>query len=146
MGMYDTFETDKNMEASGVWIDYGDFRVRIASAGQGNKAYVRYAEKKLKPVRRAMEAGSLSNERSMAIMSDIYAKSIVLAWQVNVEGEWQDGIEDRNGEIQDFTEANVEQAFRDLPRLFTDIQEQASSLANFRKAELETETKNSSSS
>lgn len=147
MSMYDTFETDDNLEKNGVWLDYGDFRVKIASAGQGNKSYVRYAEKKLKPVRRAMEAGSLSNERSVSIMSDIYAKTIVLDWQVrNENDEWTTGIEDREGNIIDFNQANVEEVFQNLPRLFMDIQEQAQSLSNFRRAELEGETKNSSSS
>lgn len=144
MGMYDTFETDGNLEANGVWLDYGDFRILIASAGQGNKNYVRYAEKKLKPVRRAMEAGALSNERSMSIMSDIYAKTIVLDWQVRDEdGEWKQGIEDKEGNIIAFNQETVEEAFRNLPRLFMDVQEQAQSLSNFRRAELEEETKNS---
>lgn len=143
MGMYDTFETDGNLEANGVWLDYGDFRMLIASAGQGNKNYVRYAEKKLKPVRRAMEAGAMSNERSMALMADIYAKTIVLDWQVRVDGEWKQGIEDREGNIIAFNQENVETAFHSLPRLFMDVQEQAQSLSNFRRAELEDETKNS---
>ncbi len=144
MGMYDTFETDGNLEQNGVWLDYGDFRMLIASAGQGNKNYVRYAEKKLKPVRRAMEAGALSNERSMALMADIYSKTIVLDWQVrNADGEWEQGIEDKEGNIIAFNQENVEDAFRNLPRLFMDVQEQAQSLSNFRRAELEDETKNS---
>ncbi len=144
MGMYDTFETDGNLEKNGVWLDYGDFRIRVASAGQGNKNYVRYAEKKLKPVRQAMNAGSLSNERSMSLLADIYSKTIVLDWQVRVEdGEWSQGIEDKEGNIIAFNEENVKEAFHNLPRLFIDVQEQAQSLANFRSAELEDETKNS---
>lgn len=143
MGMYDTFETDKNLEENGVWLDYGDFRIKIASAGQGNKNYVRYAEKKLKPVRRAMEAGAMSNERSMALMADIYSKTIVLDWQCRVDDEWKQGIEDKLGEIIPFNQTNVEEAFHNLPRLFMDVQEQAQSLSNFRTAELEEETKNS---
>lgn len=150
MGMYDTFQTDENLEANGVWLDYGDFRVLIASAGQGNKAYVRYAEKKLKPVRRALESGALSNARSQALMADIYAKTIVLSWEV-MEGEgdkakMKTGIEGPDGKVLPFNEANVEQALLALPRLFMDLQEQAASLANFRKGEMETEGKNSSSS
>ncbi len=144
MGMYDTFETDSNLEQNGVWLDYGDFRMLIASAGQGNKNYVRYAEKKLKPVRQAMNAGALSNERSMALMADIYSKTIVLNWEVRGEdGEWSQGIEDKEGNIIAFNQENVEEAFHNLPRLFMDVQEQAQSLSNFRRAELEEETKNS---
>lgn len=143
MGMYDTFETDSTMEQEGVFLDYGDFKVRIAHAGQGNSKYVRYAEKKLKPVRRAMEAGALGNERSMAIMIDIYSKTIVLDWMVrDPEGDWKSGIESRDGKILPFTEENVAETLRALPNLFLDIQQQASSIANFRKAELEEDSGN----
>jgi hypothetical protein len=141
--MYGTFETDPTMEAQGVWLDYGDFRVLLASAGQGNKNYVRYAEKKLKPVRRALESGALSNERSQALIADIYAKTIILSWEVMVDKKMKQGIEDRDGKLIPFNEANVEQTLIALPRLFMDLQEQAASLANYRKAELENDTKNS---
>lgn len=143
MGMYDVFETDEDLEISGIWLDYGDFRVRIASAGQGNKKYVKYAEKALKPVRKAMQAGALSNERSMAIMSDIYAKTIVLDWETMKDGKLVKGIEARDGKVMPVNYENVRQVFIDLPNLFIDIQEQANSIANFRKAELEEDAKNS---
>lgn len=142
MGMYDTFETDPNMEQEGVFLDYGDFRVRIAHAGQGNSKYVKYAEKKLKPVRKAMEAGALGNERSMAIMIDIYCESIILDWQVRDGDEWKSGIEARDGSIMPFTRENVENTLRALPNLFLDIQQQAQSIANFRRADLESEAGN----
>lgn len=142
MGMYAIFKTDEDLEIAGIWIDYGDFRIRIASAGQGNKKYVRYAEKALKPVRRAMQAGALSNERSLAIMSEIFAKTIVLDWQVKVDGDWKTGIESPTGEILPFNEETVRKVFEDLPNLFIDIQEQANSIANFRKMEMEEDSGN----
>lgn len=142
MGMYDTFETDPNMEQEGVFLDYGDFRVRIAHAGQGNSKYVKYAEKKLKPVRKAMEAGALGNERSMAIMIDIYCESIILDWQVRNGETWKSGIEARDGSVMPFTRENVEITLRALPNLFLDIQQQAQSIANFRRADLEGEAGN----
>lgn len=147
MGMYDTFETDQSLEANGVWLDYGDFRILLASAGQGNKNYVRYAEKKLKPVRRALESGALSNERSQALMADIYSKTIILAWETmrgeDDKAKMTSGIESKDGKLLPFNEANVEATLLALPRLFMDLQEQAASLANFRKGELEEEGKNS---
>lgn len=147
MGMYDTFETDTEMEKAGVIVDYGDFRIRLAHAGQGNQRYVKYAEKMMKPVRRAMEAGSLGNERSMAIMVDIYAKTIVLEWQVAVKDDegnttWKTGIESKDGSIIPYTEENVIAALKALPNLFLDIQQQATSIANYRRAELENEAGN----
>lgn len=149
MGMYDTFETDEDLETSGVIIDYGDFRVKIASAGQGNKAYVKYAERKLKPVRRALDAGSLGQVRSNALMADIYAVTIVQNWEVkdpkakdDADAAWVPGIEDRTGKIIPVTKENVEQTLINLPRLFSDLQEQAAALSNFRKAELEADSGN----
>ena len=147
MGMYNTFKTDPNREQEGVWLDYGDFRVLIAHAGQGNKKYVAYAEKKLRPVRQAMNAGALSNERSMTIMADVYATTIVLGWEVaqkDSEGRqiWKSGIEDEDGSILPFNKDTVEQTLKNLPNLFVDIQTQASSIANFRAAEVEEESGN----
>ena len=142
MGMYDVFETDTDLETNGVWIDYGEFRVRIASAGSGNKNYMKYAEKKLKPVRKAMEAGALNEGRSQAIMADIFTKTVILDWETLVDKEWVQGIENREGEIVAFNEDNVLTALKDLPRLFLDLQEQAMSMTIFRKAELETDGKN----
>tara|TARA_R110000772_G_scaffold30806_11_gene76527 strand:+ start:212 stop:643 length:432 start_codon:yes stop_codon:yes gene_type:complete len=143
MGMYDVFETDSDMEGEGVWIDYGDFRIKIASAGQGNKAYVRYAEKALKPVRKSMQAGALSNDRAQVIMATIYAKTIVKGWETKVDDEWVAGIEGRDGNLLTVNEENIKEAFTNLPNMFIDIQEMASSMENFRKAELEEEAGNS---
>lgn len=142
MGMYDIFETDEDLENTGIWLDYGDFRMKIASAGQGNKKYVRYAEKALKPIRRAMQAGAVSNERSMAIMSDIYAKTIVLDWQVKGDAGWKPGIEGRDGEVLPFNKEEVQKVFEALPNLFIDVQEQANAISNFRKAEIEEDSGN----
>lgn len=142
MGMYDIFETDEDLENAGIWLDYGDFRVKIASAGQGNKKYVKYAEKALKPIRRAMQAGAVSNERSMAIMSDIYAKTIVLYWQVKGDNGWKPGIEGRDGEVLPFNKEEVAKVFEALPNLFIDVQEQANAISNFRKAEIEEDSGN----
>lgn len=143
MGMYDTFQTDPDMESKGVIVDYGDFRVRLTHAGQGNVRYVKYAEKMMKPVRRAMESGALGNERSLSIMSEIYAKTIIVDWQVR-DGidKWKTGIEGQNGEILPFNEENVLLTLKALPNLFLDLQQQASSMANFRRGELENESGN----
>lgn len=147
MGMYDTFETDPTREQEGVFLDYDGFRIRVAHAGQGNKRYVAYAEKALRPVRQAMNAGALSNERSLSIMADVYAKTIVLDWQVAQKNEdgtisWKIGIESRDGTVLPFNAQTVETTLKALPNLFSDIQQQASSIANFRRAELEDESGN----
>ena len=67
MSMYEEFETDPNLETGGIWIDYGSFRVQIARAGGANKKYLSYAETKTKPFRRAIQAGTMTEERSRGL-------------------------------------------------------------------------------
>ncbi len=144
MSMYETFETNPEKEREGVWLDYGDFRVRVAHAGHGNQRYVKYAEKVLKPVRRAMEAGSLDHARSDALMIDIYAKTVILDWEVkNKDGDWKQGIEARDGSTLPFTVDNVIATLKALRNLFVDIQQQANQITHFRAAEMEEDSGNS---
>ena len=145
-GMYDVFETDEDMESGGIWIDYGEFRVKIASAGQGNKKFVAYSERALKPVRKAIQAGALSNERSRVLMSDVYAKTIIIGWQCRQgeNDEWVNGIEQRGSdELLEVNYDNIKKTLLALPNLFTDLQEQANSISNFRHEEFEDDAKNS---
>lgn len=145
MGMYNQFETDKSLESEGVWVDYGDFRVKIAHAGGGNKTYLKYAEVKMKPLRRAIDTGSISRERSTALLSDIYAQAIVKGWQISTgdgEEDWKDGIEGPDGKTMKFNKENVMMTFKALPTLFTDIQTMAASIEQFRLALAEDEAKN----
>lgn len=144
MSMYESFETDPVLENDGIWLNYGDFRVKIASVSQGNKAYVKEAERKFKPLRKAIQHDMVSNQRSQVLLIELYAETIVKAWEVkNSKDEWVSGIEGKNGDVLPFSKTNVIQTLQSLPALFLDIQEQASMTANYRKAELEEEAKNS---
>ena len=143
MNMYEAFETDGTLETAGVWFDYGSFRVLCAHASNGNKKYLKLAEAKLKPLRRAIDTGAIDNERSMEVMAEIFAKTVILGWEVMVDGKWKKGMHNRAGEIISFTEAHVIQAFKDLPSLFSDIQQAALDVSNYRKAEVEADSKNS---
>lgn len=149
MSMYEQFETDAKLEAEGIWIDYGDFRILIGRAGGGNKKYLSYAEAKTKPFRRAIQAGTMPEERSRALLYDIYAKTIVLNWQVadgeNEDGstKWKNGIHAKDGGIIDVTPDNVVLTFKNLPALFMDLQGSAESISLFRKEEMEADAKNS---
>lgn len=146
MGMYDIFATDEKATTTGVIIDYGDFRVRIAQAGQGNKEYLKLAEKKLKPIRKALDVGAVSSERQRAIMVEIFADTIILNWEVKIKDgkkeTWKSGIEAEDGSILPFNRENVMDALTKLPELFLDLQEQATSIANFRRVEIEEDSKN----
>jgi len=147
--MFDQFETDPVLETEGIWIDYGNFRVQIARAGGANKKYLSYAEAKTKPFRRAIAAGTMPEERSRALLYDIYAKTVILNWQI-ADGEekdgntkWKNGIHKKGGGILEVTPENIALTFKLLPSLFMDLQQSAEGISLFRKEEMEADAKNS---
>lgn len=141
-GLYELFETDPNLENDGIWVDYGEFRVKVAYAGAQNKNFSKYAEAKLKPYRRAMDAGTLSPDLSRSLMVDIYSHAVIRGWETKVGDVFVDGIESKTGDIIPFNVKNVLETLTALPALFLDIQEMAGKIANFRAAELADEAGN----
>lgn len=148
MDMFSQFGTDDNLETNGIWLDYGEFRVKIARAGGANKKFLSYVEQKTKPLRRAIQAGALSEERSAALFYEIYAKTIVLDWQIadGKKGEetvWKKGIHKKGGGVLEVTPENIVLTFKLLPNLFANIKEAAETMTLFRVEELEADAKNS---
>lgn len=149
MSMFSQFETDANLEVSGIWIDYGDFRVLLARAGGSNKKYLTYAEGKTKPFRRAIQTGAFPEERSKGLLYDIYANTVILDWQVpdgedeNHTTKWKKGIPTKEGSLIDVTPENIVATFKLLPALFIDLQKSAEEINLFRKEEEENDRKNS---
>lgn len=149
MSMFEQFETDPVLESEGIWIDYGDFRVQIGRAGGANKKYLSYAEAKTKPFRRAIQAGTMPEDRSRALLYDIYAKTVIFNWQVS-DGEdkdgntkWKNGIHKKGGGILEVTPENIMLTFKLLPAVFIDLQQAAEGIGLFRKEEMEADAKNS---
>ena len=143
MGLYDAFQTDPQLEKGGVWIDYGDFRVLLAYAGGANKRYINVMEKKFKPLRQAIAAGTIDNDRAQKMLMDLHAETTIIGWETMVDGEFKPGIEGPNGDILPFTVDNVKLTFRNLPNVFNDLRTQAETIANYRTRNLEAEAGNS---
>lgn len=133
-GMYDNFQTDVTMERDGIILDYGDFRVTVARAGGANKQYLKLLEVKTRPHQRAIQAGLLDNDRSLAILREAYAETVIRNWEVRQEDKWVQGIESQDGSLLPFTRENVLATFHKLPDLFQDIMEQAGRGTLFRAA------------
>ena len=133
--VFDMFGTDAKMERSGIYLDYGSFRLLVARAGGSNAKFARVLESVSKPYRRAMELGSLSNEKAQEILTIVYARAVVLGW----EGE---GLVDQDGNPLEYNEKNVIWLFTQLPDLFADVQAQVVKMDNFRRVAREDETKN----
>lgn len=143
MSMYKQFATDKELEKKGIVLDYGQFRVTVARAGSANHKFVRTHEMLTKPVRRLIEQEILPVEKEREISRQLYAKSVVLNWEVKDDKEkWKQGIEAPDGSILPYTEENVINTFAALPDLFADIQIQSSKMQLFRVADREADAKN----
>jgi hypothetical protein len=125
---YALFQTDKTAETEGVWLDYGHFRILIRRAGGANTRFARVLESKIKPYRHAFNTGSLDNSIAQRLMVETYAETVVIGWE---------DVVDQTGEPLPFTVANAVRLFSDLPELFSNVQEQATSLALFRAEEIE---------
>lgn len=143
MSLAKQFKTDDGLEKKGIVIDYGDARIRIARAGGANKAFSKSLDRRTKPFRRAIAAGSFDNEHSNDILKEVYAECVVLDWETNVgtddagEITWAQGIapEDAGlpeGDLLPVNHANILKVFRHLPDLFQDLVSQAQSGALFR--------------
>lgn len=132
--VYELFETNKDVEKSGIILDYGKFKFTVARAGGANKKFAKLLEVKRKPYQRVLATGTIDPEVATQIMREVYAESVVLGWE---------GVTDRKGKDLPFTAKNCVQLFQDLPDLFEDIMEQAQKAALFREHIREEEAKNS---
>jgi len=135
MSFYETFSTNENLEAGeGVDLDYGKSGViTIHRAGGENKKFARVLNAKMKPYRRQLQNGTMDDAVAEKLMAETYAEAVIIGWK---------GVKGRDGKDMPFTKENVVKLLTDLPELFKDIQDQANTVANFRKEEIEAEAKN----
>ena len=131
MSLYKTFKTNESYETEGIWLEYGyldddeskPIRIKIARAGGQNKAFAKALEKATKPHRKALQAGMLDDRVADRLYKGVFAETVVLDWM---------NVTDPDGNLLEFTQENVLKVFNDLPDLFVDLREQASSAALFR--------------
>jgi len=128
MNVYDMFETDKDVEAGGLDLDYGEFKITIRRSGGANQQYNKTVEQLAKPHRRAIQTETIDANVINKLLSDAHAKSVVIGW---------DGVKDRDGNEIPFNVENCIKLFDDLPDLFEDVKEQAAKTGLFRKTVLE---------
>lgn len=142
-GLYQAFETNKDLESSGIELDYGKnskgapIRIKIARAGGANKRFAKVLDRLLRPYKRQLANDQLSDDVAKEVMIQAYADSVVLGWE---------GVEDREGNPMEFSRDNVVRLFNDLPELFLDVQQQSQKAALFLVDILEGEQGNSQKS
>lgn len=125
---YELFETDKNFEIQGIWIDYGSFSFLIARAGGANEKYARILRQRMKPYRRQVQNNTLDEELSHKILLGAFVDGVLLDWK---------DVKDRDGNALEYNRGNAVKLFTDLPDLFRDLQIQATNMTLFRKEVLE---------
>jgi hypothetical protein len=141
--MYQQYETNPVLEQEGVWADYGSFRIKVAHSGGANKKYSSAMELKTRPYRKAIQAGSFSEDRALPILIEVYADTIIKGWEIQSStGEWIKGIHSKTGEVLPVTKENIVYALTALPKLFEDIQEMSKSITAYREEILEEDSKN----
>lgn len=125
MGLYEKFETNKDHETKGIEIDYGDgIVIRVARAGGANKRFIKASEQFYRKYKRKIDLNILPNDVAYESVIDMYASTVVLSWE---------GVTDREGNDLPCTKENVKKLFQDLPDLFTDVRDAASSHELFRE-------------
>lgn len=121
--IFDMFETDENIETSGIWINYGKGRrILVARAGGSNKKFERLIRDLTKPHRKAIKGESIDEETMTAILQEAYAKAVVLKWE---------GITEKDGTLIVCNWQNTMSLFKRLPALWTDLRDFAADFRNF---------------
>lgn len=139
---YKLFETNKDLEKSGITLDYGDFWIKIARAGGSNKKYEKVLQAKLKPFQVQLRTNTLDNEIAERLYREIFASAVILGWGSKEFGEGKIAGKDNNA--LDFNTDNVINLLNDLPDLFNHIKEQSEKVDLFKNEELREDAKNSS--
>lgn len=140
--VYTAFETSQDLELNGILVDYGTFRWRIARAGGANRKFASMLDRKLRPHRRAINAGVFDEDSAARIMAECFAETVVKGWDSKLTDEtgeerWEPVMIGKAGERLEFTRENVVKVLLDLPALFEDLRAQSQEISNFLAAERE---------
>lgn len=142
MSLYKAYKTDKKLETEGVTFELYGNRVTLARAGSSNTDFVAALTKRTQPYRRQIQKGEMLPEKDNEIMRLVFADTIIQNWEVEVDGEWKQGIEGPDGSLMPFTHANVVKTLTDLPDLFGELQTLATQAQNYRAEELKADAGN----
>lgn len=146
--MFSQFETSEKLESQGIWVDYGDFRVRLAHTGGANKKFISMMEAETKPYRRLIQNNAMDENRTKGIYYKVFATTAVLAWEVktgeNEDGStiWSPGIHRKDGSVMEPTVQNIIATFNALPNLLQDLKQTADNTSLYRAEGLEEDAKN----
>lgn len=141
--MYAAFKTNQNVEQEGVWVDYGQFRVRVARAGGSNKKFSRIFETKMRPYQRALKTETIDNDTVARLLREAYVDGIITGWQTKKKAEdgktdvWKDVVVLPDGSEVPSTKDAWLKVLEETTELFLDIQNMSTTLSLYRDEVLE---------
>ncbi len=142
MSLYKIYQNTDD-EVNGVKIPVGDTtRITLARSGGRNKKFEKMRSSLMKPYKRQMEAGRLSDNKLVKIVMPAYIKTIILNWETKVDDKWIQGIETPEGDVDEFTNKNVEKVLTALPDLYESIVLSSNDLSLFNHIEREEDAGN----
>lgn len=129
------YGTSRKLEQEGVWFDYGEGvgRWLLARAGGSNQRFNKVKERHLKPLRRRIQSGNISEDMLSKVMIQIYAEAVVLDWRNVVVNEGDQPLE--------YSRENVIKVLTDYPDLFNEIMSDSTERAPYLE-DLEEDSKN----
>lgn len=156
MGLFAAYGTDVNLEKTGVvFTPDSSTAITLARAGGSNVKFQAVLDAKIKPHRRAIEAGTLDPKLDRRMMAEVYADTVVKNWETLVGDKLVQGIEadpnatagtyshdiDKSGLVP-FNRQNVVATLLALPDLFGDLQRESQRVGNFLTEQREEDAKN----
>lgn len=134
------FETDPELERSGVKIDYGDFWFYVARAGGRNDGFVTTLRQRLDRVQAGGRRSVAQDKIADRVTRQTFIEQCLRGWGSKMHGEGK--MVGRNDEPIEYSTDAAERLFEELPDLLADLVGTVSSGAAFRKDLLETDAKN----
>tara|TARA_R100000234_G_scaffold927_1_gene769 strand:- start:2383 stop:2820 length:438 start_codon:yes stop_codon:yes gene_type:complete len=127
------YQTDKDAESEGVWEDIGEgFRVKVARSN--NPHHQRVAENLMRPYRRQIANGSLSNDKMTEITVKAMSEALLLDWE---------GLEIDDKPVP-YSREMAHKLLTEYKDFREEVAELAQSIELFRSSEIEEAEKNSS--
>lgn len=95
------FRTDVKLENEGVWMELEHVRIKIARAGENNRAFKEHMSAEAKKLGTAIRVGMVSDEASKRILRSAYASTIIKDWETRQDdGSFKAGVEvERDGKF-----------------------------------------------
>ena len=132
--IYEAFQTDAEMEQEGIEYDMGELGVfKLARAGGANMKFAKLVEKKTRPYRQQIDRGTIDPDLGNRLLAEAFAESVILGWT---------GVKGRDNKQIKYSPAAAVKLMLDLPELFNELREAATSMANFRNEQIEEDTGN----